>query len=120
MSILFFRYLAGSAVNPKRHTSCQVPSNPQAFDIRLHSPRRPTSRTSLPVSFGKSHTGFRDLTPGEQRYFASISKVYLNTQMVRLKRRQYIDILNQELNKGKQYVLLSLVLVSLSFPEHFL
>jgi hypothetical protein len=43
----------------------------------------------------------RELTPGEQRYFTSITKVYSNNQMVRLKRRQYIDILNQELAKGK-------------------
>lgn len=96
------RFAAGSAVNPKRHTSCQVPSNPRAFDIRLHSAtNRPTSRTSLPASFGKgSLMGYKDLTPGEQRYFASITRIYSCNQMVRLKRRQYIDLLNQELSKG--------------------
>ncbi|XP_052072291.1 serine/arginine repetitive matrix protein 5-like isoform X2 [Mytilus californianus] len=96
------RFAAGSAVNPKRHTSCQVPSEPRAFDIRLHSPSgRPNSRTSLPANFGKSPMmGQRQLSPGEQRYFTSISRVYSNNQMIRLKRRQYIDLLNQQLSKG--------------------
>lgn len=96
------RFAAGSAVNPRRHTSCQVPSEPQAFDIRLHSPQyRPSSRISLPINFGKRPImAQRELTPGEQRYFTSITRVYSNNQMFRLKRRQYIDILNQELAKG--------------------
>ncbi|XP_076106544.1 uncharacterized protein LOC143075122 isoform X1 [Mytilus galloprovincialis] len=96
------RFAAGSAVNPKRHTSCQVPSDPRAFDIQLHSMTgRPNSRTSLPANFGKSPMmGQRQLNPGEQRYFTSISRVYSNNQMIRLKRRQYIDLLNQQLSKG--------------------
>lgn len=90
-------------MNPKRHTSCQVPSDPRAFDIQLHSMTgRPNSRTSLPANFGKSPMmGQRQLNPGEQRYFTSISRVYSNNQMIRLKRRQYIDLLNQQLSKGK-------------------
>ncbi|XP_021346340.1 dentin sialophosphoprotein-like [Mizuhopecten yessoensis] len=93
----------GSPVNPKRHTSCRVPTDPTAFQIGMltESPRRSSSRLSLPARFQSSPLlTHPELKPGERAYLTHIARIYSAGQMMKLKQAQYNQLLFKEMEKG--------------------
>lgn len=97
------KFYDGSAVNPKRHTSCRVPSDPTAFQIGMvtESPRRSSSRLSLPARFQSSPLlTHPELKPGERAYLTHIARIYSAGQMMKLKQAQYNQLLFKEMEKG--------------------
>ena len=88
-------------VNPKRHTSCCVPTDPLAFRVGVNEDRRPYSRASLPATFRSSPMlTHPDLKRGEKEYIGSIARIYSAQQMIKLKQKQYNQLLALEMEKG--------------------
>ncbi|XP_033748706.1 dentin sialophosphoprotein-like [Pecten maximus] len=97
------KFYDGSPVNPKRHTSCRVPTDPTAFQIGMltESPRRSSSRLSLPARFQSSPLlTHPELKPGERAYLTHIARIYSAGQMMKLKQAQYNQLLFKEMEKG--------------------
>ncbi|XP_060075736.1 dentin sialophosphoprotein-like [Ylistrum balloti] len=97
------KFFDGSPVNPKRHTACRVPSDPKAFQIGMltDSPRRSSSRLSLPARFQSSPLlTHPELKPGERAYLTHIARIYSAGQMMKLKQAQYNQLLFKEMEKG--------------------
>lgn len=91
----------GTLVNPKRHTSCCVPTDPLAFRVGVNNDRRPYSRASLPPTFRSSPMlNHPDLKRGEKEYIGSIARIYSAQQMIKLKQKQYNQLLLLEMEKG--------------------
>lgn len=91
----------GTLVNPKRHTSCCVPTDPLAFRVGVNNDRRPYSRASLPPTFRSSPMlNHPDLKRGEKEYIGSIARIYSAQQMIKLKQKQYNQLLSLEMEKG--------------------
>ncbi|XP_048734359.2 cylicin-2-like [Ostrea edulis] len=94
-------YEDGRFVNPKRHTSCCVPTDPLAFRVGVNNERRPHSRASLPPNFRSSPMlNHPDLRQGEKEYIGSIARIYSAQQMIKLKQKQYNQLLTLEMEKG--------------------
>lgn len=94
-------YEDGTLVNPKRHTSCCVPTDPLAFRVGVNNDRRPYSRASLPPTFRSSPMlNHPDLKRGEKEYIGSIARIYSAQQMIKLKQKQYNQLLSLEMEKG--------------------
>ncbi|XP_022340268.2 uncharacterized protein LOC111134953 isoform X1 [Crassostrea virginica] len=94
-------YEDGTMVNPKRHTSCCVPTDPLAFRVGVNEDRRPYSRASLPATFRSSPMlTHPDLKRGEKEYIGSIARIYSAQQMIKLKQKQYNQLLALEMEKG--------------------
>lgn len=94
-------YEDGKFVNPKRHTSCCVPTDPLAFRVGVNNDRRPYSRASLPPTFRSSPMlNHPDLKRGEKEYIGSIARIYSAQQMIKLKQKQYNQLLTLEMEKG--------------------
>lgn len=94
-------YDDGTLVNPKRHTSCCVPTDPLAFRVGVNNDRRPYSRASLPPTFRSSPMlNHPDLKRGEKEYIGSIARIYSAQQMIKLKQKQYNQLLLLEMGKG--------------------
>lgn len=94
-------YEDGTLVNPKRHTSCCVPTDPLAFRVGVNNDRRPYSRASLPPTFRSSPMlNHPDLKRGEKEYIGSIARIYSAQQMIKLKQKQYNQLLLLEMGKG--------------------
>ncbi|KAJ8312601.1 hypothetical protein KUTeg_009974 [Tegillarca granosa] len=94
------RFSDGSAVNPRHHTSCLVPSDPKAFKIGM-AYRRSSERPFFPRSFRSDPLLVHpELTAGEKRYLSSIARIYSADHMKRLKQYQYNQLLLNEMEKG--------------------
>lgn len=92
-----------SAVNPKRHLHCVVPSATTIYTATAgdQSPRPVSrlSRSSLPPQ--RYYTEYADLTIGEKIYLWSIEKIYNIENLKRLKQEQYQKLLELETKKGQ-------------------
>ena len=99
--LLFSALSDGSTTNPKYHSTCHVPSDPNSVIKVPVSARRSQSRASLPPNFtSNSLLTHSDLTMGEKLYLANIAKVYNAQPMIKQKQEQYRQILFQQRNKG--------------------
>ncbi|KAL5017430.1 hypothetical protein ScPMuIL_007019 [Solemya velum] len=97
------QYSEPSTVNPKRHTSCGVPTPSLAFEPGVETPRknRPISVRSLPTPFRANPLLVHpDLSPGEKKYLYSIAQLYNVGPLRRMKHKQYTDILFKEMDRG--------------------
>ncbi|KAK3582958.1 hypothetical protein CHS0354_019968 [Potamilus streckersoni] len=84
---------AKSAVNPKRHTSCKVPTDPPEFSTGMSSPILRRRRFHPPRS--SMIFNYPEMAPGEKLYLWSMERIYSAKNLMALKKDQYLQLLQR-------------------------
>ncbi|KAL3857169.1 hypothetical protein ACJMK2_011864 [Sinanodonta woodiana] len=84
---------AKSAVNPKRHTSCKVPTDPPEFSTGMSSPILRRRRFHPPRN--SMIFNYPEMSPGEKLYLWSMERIYSAKNLMSLKKDQYMQLLER-------------------------